>query len=181
MNNQWNKSATGLSAMGLYNSPATQFTQSDIVDKLFGRVAGEEVQTLNSFDASKLKALTDYYSNAPQVLATFGDTFASIDPDINRYQMQLQLAGVLNGLNSAIYPKVSPLAQAGKLLTNAMMQANSLPSFSNIWSGIKGIFGGAGNDFSDVEDAFNSFDDSGDLLDDAGDIFDDIGSVLDFL
>jgi hypothetical protein len=170
--------------MGLYNSPATQFTQSDIVDKLFGRVAGEEVQTLNSLDANKLKTLTDYYSNAPQVLATFGDTFANIDPDINNYQMQMQLAGVLNGLNSAIFPKISPLAQAGGLLKNAMMQANSLPSFSNMWNGIKGIFGGAGNDFSDIEDAFNEFDDSSELLDDAGDVFDDfadIGSALAFL
>ena len=156
MNNQWSKSALGLSALGMYNTPATLLTQSDVVDKLFGRIAEEKTQALNQLDVSKMSSLVDYYNNAPKLLTTFGETFANINPDINNYQLQLQLAGVLNGLNTAIYPKTSPLAQAGQMINSALLNnATNLPSWdtikgglSSIGSAIGRIFGGGGSSFS---------------------------------
>jgi hypothetical protein len=142
MTNQWSKSALGLSALGMYNTPATQLTQSDIVDKLFGRVAEQETQALNQLDISKMSSLVDYYSNAPQVLSMFGETFAKLDPSINRYQMELQLAGLLNGLNTVAFPKESPLSQARKLIDSAILNnAKNLPSWDDVKSGFDKILG----------------------------------------
>jgi hypothetical protein len=150
MKNQWSKSALGLSALGMYNTPATQLTQSDIVDKLFGRIAEQEIQVLNKLDVDKMSSLLDYYNRAPQLLATFGETFASIDPTINQYNMQLQLAGLLNGLNTIVYPKTTPLAQAGNIISSAVFNnLSKLPSWdtfknnvSKVWGDIRGIFNG---------------------------------------
>jgi hypothetical protein len=142
MNNQWNKSALGLSALGMYNTPATQLTQADIVNQLYGKIAEQKTQTLNQLDLSKMSSLIDYYNRKPQFLATLGETFANIDPTINKYNMQLQLAGVLNGLNTVLYPKISPLAQAGQMINSAILNnAQNLPSFSSVIDSIKGIFG----------------------------------------
>lgn len=156
MKNQWSKSALGLSALGMYNTPATQLTQSDIVDKLFERIAEEKMQALNQLDVNKMSSLVDYYSNAPKLLATFGETFANINPDMNKYQLQLQLAGVLNGLNTAIYPKTSPLAQTGQMINSVLLNnVKNLPSWDSVKSGLSsivsaigGIFGGGGSSFS---------------------------------
>jgi len=156
MNNQWSKSALGLSALGMYNTPATQLTQSDIVNNLFGRIAEEKAKALNQLDVSKMTSLVDYYNNAPKLLATFGETYANMNPDINKYQLQLQLAGVLNGLNTAIYPKTSPLSQAGQMINSVLLSnAKDLPSWDTVKSGLSsiinsvgGFFGRGGSSFS---------------------------------
>jgi hypothetical protein len=203
MNNQWNKSALNLSAMGMYNTPATQYTQSDIVNQLFGRVAEEKTNTLNKLDAGKLQSLVDYYSRVPQVLASFGETLANINPDINKYTLQTDLAKILNGLNTIAYPKTSPLAQASQMLGSAFLQSNGLSSLgglinsvsnlfsggsagflpdisgdvgsavSGVFDGVGGFLGGATDVASDVGDAFGI----GDALGDVGDAF-GIGDVL---
>jgi hypothetical protein len=188
MNNQWSKSALGLSALGMYNTPATQLTQSDIVNQLYGKIAEQETQALNQLDINKMGNLIDYYSKAPQLLSSFGETFASVDPTINKYNLQLQLAGVLNGLNTALYPKTSPLAQVGKMLGNAILQSKELPSFSGIMNSISSIFGGGGSssgflpDFSgELGSALNGvFDTAGaDFFANAGaDIFADAGADI---
>jgi hypothetical protein len=143
MNNQWSKSALGLSALGMYNTGAAQLTQSDIVNQLFSKVKEAETQTLTTLDNAKLTALLDYYSKAPNVLSAFGETYANLNPEINNYKMQLDLASVLNGIsaNTVIYPKASPIQQAGDLLTSIIGVSNNLPSWSSFTSGLSRIFG----------------------------------------
>jgi len=143
MNNQWNKSALGLSALGLYNTPATQLTQTDIVNNLYGRIAEEKTQALNSLDVSELNSLIDYYNRAPSFLASISDAYANLDPEIKKYQLQLQLAGVLNGLNTAIYPQTSPLSKFGEMINTALLtHGKDLPSWSSVKDKFSSIFGG---------------------------------------
>jgi len=143
MNNQWSKSALGLSALGLYNTPATQLTQSDIVNNLYGRIAEEKTEALNNLNISELNSLIDYYNRAPSFLASISDAYASLDPEIKKYQLQLQLAGVLNGLNTAIYPQTSPLSALGGMINTALLtHGKDLPSWSSIKDKLSGIFGG---------------------------------------
>jgi hypothetical protein len=143
MNNQWSKSALGLSALGMYNTGATQLTQSDIVNQLFSKVKEAETQTLTTLDNAKLTALLDYYSKAPNVLSAFGETYANLNPEINKYKMDLDLASVLNGIsaNAVVYPKASPIQQAGDLLTSIIGVSKNLPSWSVFTSGLSRIFG----------------------------------------
>lgn len=146
INNQWSKSALGLSALGMYNTPATQLTQADIVNELFGKIAEEEAQALNQLDVDKMKALIEYYNNALRLLPAFGETYANISPDINKYLMLRDLAGILNGLNVAIYPKTSPLAQVGQMINTALLlNGKNLPSWDSVINGIRNIFNGSLN------------------------------------
>ncbi|MBX0312749.1 MAG: hypothetical protein JHC31_13445 [Sulfurihydrogenibium sp.] len=149
MQNQWSKSALGLSALGMYNTPATQLTQSDILSQLFGKIKEEETQALTNLDNAKLTSLIDYYSKAPSVLSGFSETYANLNPSINAYKMNLDLAQVLNGLsaNSVIYPKASPIQQAGELLTDIVGMSKNLPS----WDSVKSVF----NRFSSIENLFS--------------------------
>jgi hypothetical protein len=148
MQNEWSKSALGLSALGMYNTPATQLRQSDIVNQLYGKIAEQETQALNKLDIDKMTSFIDYYNKAPMLLSSFGETFASIDPAIKEYEMKLQLAGLLNGLNTIVYPKISPLAQAGQMINTALLNnAKNLPSWDSVVNSISGIFGG-GSRFS---------------------------------
>jgi hypothetical protein len=147
MNNQWSKSALGLSALGMYNSPATQLTQSDIVNQLYGKVAEAQTKDLVGLDKDKLNAFLNYYDKAPQVLTSFSDIFTSINPEINKFDLQQKLAGLLNGLSSnvTIYPKSTPLQQISSSLNNYIKNSQQdLPDFgqtmSSIFSKIKGIF-----------------------------------------
>lgn len=150
MQNQWNKSALNLSSLGMYNTPATQLTQSDIVNQLYGKVAEAETSDLVGLDKDKLNAFLNYYSNAPQILASFGETFAKINPELDKYERMLQLAGVLNGLSGStvIYPKTTPLQQISGMVNNYIKNnASSLPSFGDVFDKVKGIFGG-GSDYT---------------------------------
>jgi hypothetical protein len=147
MNNQWSKQALGLSALGMYNTPAATLTQSDIVNQLYGKVKEAETQTLTSVDNAKLTSLLDYYSKAPNVLSAFGETYANLNPEINNYKMQLDLASVLNGLsaNTAIYPKASPLQQTGEMLSSIVGMSKNLPSWNNVRSGFDSLTASLGN------------------------------------
>jgi gas vesicle protein len=147
MNNQWSKQALGLSALGMYNTPASTLTQSDIVNQLFGRIKEAETQSLTAIDNAKLTSLLDYYSKAPSILSGFGETYANLNPEINLFKTQLDLASVLNNLsaNSVLYPKASPLQQAGDLLTSIVGMSKNLPSWdkisANFITGFHKIFG----------------------------------------
>jgi hypothetical protein len=147
MQNQWSKSALGLSALGMYNTPATQLTQSDIVNQLYGKVAEAQTKELISLDKDKLNAFLNYYDKAPQVLTSFSDIFTSINPEINKFDLQTKLAGILNGLSSnvTIYPKSTPLQQISSSLNNYIKNnANNLPDFGqtidSLFGRIKSIF-----------------------------------------
>jgi hypothetical protein len=183
LNNQWNKSALNLSAMGMYNTPATQYTQSDIISQLFGKVAEEKTKTLNKLDMDKVGSLVNYYTSAPQVLASFGETLANINPDIGKYQMQLDLAKVLNGLNTIVYPKTSPLAQAGQLLNSAFLLSNGLPTLSGLINGVSNLFSGSSGFLPDISGDVGSavssvFDNAGGFLGGATDVATDVGASI---
>jgi hypothetical protein len=183
LDNQWSKSALGLSALGMYNTPATQLTQSDIVNQLYGRVAekeadslvgldtdrlsslsnilGTEASNIYNLDTSQTNALLNYYNSAPNTLLSFSDSYAQIDPDLNKFKTQLGLAQVLQGLSADVlaYPKTTPLEQASKQLNDYIRNnSKNLPDFGktmgNIFGGVKDTLGsifnsGGGGDWSE--------------------------------
>ncbi|DAD54652.1 TPA: hypothetical protein [Aquificae Joseph's Coat Spring virus] len=131
--NQWAKSADTLSALGMYNTPATQQTQADITTNLYGKIAQEEtnalnqvagheaqtlaglnisnMNTLNQLAQSELGTLTNYYQNLPtqdQKLAAWN---VQQDPNLTNFQMQMDIAKLLNGLNVGALPQQSELSQ----------------------------------------------------------------------
>jgi hypothetical protein len=147
LDNQWSKSALNLSALGMYNTPATQFIQSDIVNNIYGKIAESELKDLDAITDNRIRALLGYYDKAPQFLAGLGETYANINPDVDRYNRMLQLAGVLNGLSGStvVYPKSTPLEQISKSLDNYIKNnAKSLPDFDQtmgkIFNGVSSIF-----------------------------------------
>ena len=151
MQNQWSKKALGLSALGMYNTPATQLTQSDIVNQLYGRVAEAQAQDLIGLNKSKLNAYLNYYEKAPAFLSTFGETLSKFDPTVNQYKLQLGLANALQGITdqTVLYPKTTPLQQISNQLNDYIKNnAKSLPSISDVFNGVGSIFSGGSYSFS---------------------------------
>jgi hypothetical protein len=154
MENQWSKSALGLSALGLYNTPATQLTQSDIVNQLYGRVAESELKDLNAITDNRVRALLGYYTNAPQFILGMGETLVNINPEVDKFNRMLQLAGVLQGLSSSVIPyqKTTPLQYITNQLNEYIKNhSKELPDFGqtmgNIFNGVSSIFSRIGGLF----------------------------------
>jgi len=133
MQNQWAKSSDVLSALGMYNSPATQQTQADITTNLYGKVAQEETNVLNQVASqqtqalaglnisnmntldqlaqSELNTLTNYYQNLPKQEQMLAGWNVQMDPTLTNFGLQMQIAQALNGLNVGVLPQQSELSQ----------------------------------------------------------------------
>lgn len=143
LENQWNKSALGLSALGLYNTGASQLTQADLLDQIYSKIAEAQTKELVNLDEAKLNAYLNYYDQAPKILTSFSDIYAKLNPEVSKFELQLDLAKVLNGLsaNTVIYPKSTPLQQVSGMLNNYLLNsAIHLPDFGDLFGGIKKLF-----------------------------------------
>ena len=111
MQNQWAKSSDILSALGMYNSPATQQTQADITTNLYGKIAQEETSALSGLDTSQLSTLVNYYQNLPKQEQMLAGWNVQMDPTLTNFGLQMQIAQALNGLNVGVLPQQSELSQ----------------------------------------------------------------------
>jgi hypothetical protein len=153
--NQWSKQALGLSALGMYNTPASQLTQADIVENLYGRVAESKLKDLNAITDNRVRALLGYYTNAPQFLLSMGETLVNINPEVDKYNRMLQLAGVMQGLSSSVIPyqKTTPLQYITQQLNDYIKNnSKALPDFGqtmgNIFNGVSSVFSRIGGIFN---------------------------------
>ena len=139
MQNQWAKSSDVLSALGMYNTPATQQTQADITTQLYGNIAEQETQALSNLDISKANALNQAYNEQTQVLNSIlgQQTQALSDLNISEANTLNQALGQqTNVLNSILGQQAQTLSGLSLDNTNTLNQA--LSQQTNVLNSILG-------------------------------------------
>jgi len=125
MQNQWAKSSDVLSALGMYNTPATQQTQADITTQLYGNIAEQETQALSDLDISKANTLNQAYNEQTQVLNSIlgQQTQALSDLNISEANTLNQaLSQQTNVLNSILGQQAKTLSDLNIANTNTLNQ-----------------------------------------------------------
>jgi hypothetical protein len=192
MQNQWAQSSDVLSALGMYNSPATQQTQANITTNLYGKIAQEETNMLAGLDTSQLGTLVNYYQNLPKQEQMLAGWNVQMDPTLTNFGLQMQIAQALNGLNVGVLPQQSELSQfaqeapgiigalGGALQLGegllGLATGNPLPMFMGFTGGISPWLSMAGNALGSLWSGVENI--GSDLLSDAGNVISDIGSGI---
>ena len=192
MQNQWAQSSDVLSALGMYNSPATQQTQADITTNLYGKIAQEETSALAGLDTSQLGTLVNYYQNLPKQEQMMAGWNVQMDPTLTNFGLQMQIAQALNGLNVGVLPQQSELSQfaqeapsiigalGGALQLGegllGLATGNPLPMFMGLTGGISPWLNMAGNALGSLWSGIENV--GGDILSGIGDVVSDIGSGI---